>query len=136
MTQEGTVSNKLSTDQIISAIENLSVLELAELVKALEERFGVSAAPVAVAAPVAAAPGAPAAAPVEEQTEFDVILQSPGEKKIQVIKVVREITGLGLKEAKELVDSAPKAVKEKVSKQEAEQIKKKLEAEGAVVEIK
>lgn len=137
MTQEVPVSNKLSTDQIIAAIENLSVLELAELVKALEERFGVSAAPVAVAAPAAAAPGAPAAAaPVEEQTEFDVILQSPGEKKIQVIKVVREITGLGLKEAKDLVDSAPKVVKEKVSKQEAEQIKKKLEAEGAVVEIK
>jgi len=137
MTQEVTVSGKLSTDQIIAAIENLSVLELAELVKALEERFGVSAAPVTVAAPAAAAPGAPtAAAPVEEQMEFDVILQSPGEKKIQVIKVVREITGLGLKEAKDLVDSAPKVVKEKVSKQEAEQIKKKLEAEGAVVEIK
>lgn len=129
---------KLSKDEIVAAIENLTVLELAELVKALEERFGVSAAaPVAVAAGPAPA-GAPAAAapPAEEQTEFDVILASVGEKKIQVIKVVRELTGLGLKEAKDLVDGAPKPVKEKVSKQEAEQIKSKLEAEGATVEIK
>jgi large subunit ribosomal protein L7/L12 len=112
------------------------VLELAELVKALEEKFGVSAAaPVAVAAaPAGAAAAAPA--PVEEQTEFDVILQAVGEKKIQVIKVVRELTGLGLKEAKDLVDGAPKPVKEKVSRQEAEAIKKKLEAEGATVVIK
>ncbi|MDQ7829877.1 MAG: 50S ribosomal protein L7/L12 [Armatimonadota bacterium] len=129
---------KLSKDEIVAAIENLTVLELAELVKALEERFGVSAAaPVAVAAGPAPA-GAPAAAapPAEEQTEFDVILASVGEKKIQVIKVVRELTGLGLKEAKDLVDNAPRPVKEKVSRQEAEQIKAKLEAEGAKVEIK
>ncbi len=126
---------KLTKEEILGAIENLTVLELAELVKALEERFGVSAAaPVAVAAAPVAAGGAPAA--VEEQTEFDVILSAVGEKKIQVIKVVRELTGLGLKEAKELVDTAPKAVKEKVSRQEAEQVKAKLEAEGAKVEIR
>lgn len=130
-------ATKLSKDQIVEAIGQLTVLELADLVKALEEKFGVSAAaPVAVAAgPMAggAVAGAPAA---EEQTEFDAILKSVGEKKIQVIKVVRELTGLGLKEAKDLVDGAPKPVKEKVSKQEAEQIKTKLEAEGATVEIK
>jgi large subunit ribosomal protein L7/L12 len=128
---------KLSTEEIVEAIGNLTVLELADLVKALEQRFGITAAaPVAVAAAPAtsAAAGAPAA--VEEQTEFDVILKSVGEKKIQVIKVVRELTGLGLKEAKDLVDSAPKPIKEKVSKAEAEQIKAKLEAEGATVEIK
>ncbi len=127
---------KLTKDEIVDAISNLTVLELAELVKALEEKFGVSAAaPVAVAAaPAGAAAAAPA--PVEEQTEFDVILQTVGEKKIQVIKVVRELTGLGLKEAKDLVDGAPKPVKEKVSRQEAEAIKKKLEAEGATVVIK
>jgi large subunit ribosomal protein L7/L12 len=125
---------KLTKEEILGAIENLTVLELAELVKALEERFGVSAAaPVAVAAAPAVA-ATPAAA--EEQTEFDVILSAVGEKKIQVIKVVRELTGLGLKEAKELVDSAPKPVKEKVSRQEAEQVKAKLEAEGAKVEIR
>jgi len=127
---------KLSKDEILGAIENLTVLELAELVKALEERFGVSAAaPVAVAAAPMMAVGAPAVA-VEEQTEFDAVLAAVGDKKIQVIKVVRELTGLGLKEAKELVDTAPKPVKEKVSKQEAEQIKAKLEAEGAKVDIK
>ena len=127
---------KLSKDEILGAIENLTVLELAELVKALEERFGVSAAaPVAMAAAPMMAAGAPAAA-VEEQTEFDAFLAAVGDKKIQVIKVVRELTGLGLKEAKELVDTAPKPVKEKVSKQEAEQIKAKLEAEGAKVDIK
>jgi len=127
---------KLSKDEILGAIENLTVLELAELVKALEERFGVSAAaPVAMAAAPMMAAGAPAAA-VEEQTEFDAVLAAVGDKKIQVIKVVRELTGLGLKEAKELVDTAPKPVKEKVSKQEAEQIKAKLEAEGAKVDIK
>jgi len=127
---------KLSKEEIVGAIEGLTVLELAELVKALEERFGVTAAaPVAVAAAAAGtAAGAPAAA--EEQTEFDAILAAVGEKKIQVIKVVRELTGLGLKEAKELVDTAPKPVKEKVSRQEADQIKAKLEAEGAKVEIK
>ena len=127
---------KLSKDEILGAIENLTVLELAELVKALEERFGVSAAaPVAMAAAPLMAAGAPAAV-VEEQTEFDAVLAAVGDKKIQVIKVVRELTGLGLKEAKELVDTAPKPVKEKVSKQEAEQIKAKLEAEGAKVDIK
>jgi len=127
---------KLGKDEILGAIENLTVLELAELVKALEERFGVSAAaPVAVAAAPMMAVGAPAVA-VEEQTEFDAVLAAVGDKKIQVIKVVRELTGLGLKEAKELVDTAPKPVKEKVSKQEAEQIKAKLEAEGAKVDIK
>ncbi|HAA90670.1 MAG: 50S ribosomal protein L7/L12 [Thermoanaerobacterales bacterium 50_218] len=122
--------------EIIEAVKNMTVLELAELVKALEEEFGVSAAaPVAVAAgpAPAAAEEAPAA---EEKTEFDVILKAPGDKKINVIKVVREITGLGLKDAKELVDSAPKPVKEKVSKEEAETIKKKLEEAGAEVELK
>ena len=127
---------KLSKDEILGAIENLTVLELAELVKALEEKFGVSAAaPVAMAASPLATAGAPMAA-AEEQTEFDAILAAVGDKKIQVIKVVRELTGLGLKEAKERVDTAPKPVKEKVSQQEAEQIKAKLEAEGAKVDIK
>lgn len=123
----------MNKDQIIEAIEKMTVLELAELVKELEEKFGVSAAaPVAVAA--AAAPAAAAAA--EEQTEFDVILTSAGAGKIGVIKVVRELTGLGLKEAKAVVDEAPKAVKEKVSKADAEAIKAKLEEAGASVEIK
>lgn len=127
---------KLTKEEILAAIEDLTVLELAELVKGLEQRFGVSAAaPVAVAATSAAAAG-PQAPAVEEQTEFDVILSTVGEKKIQVIKVVRELTGLGLKEAKALVDTSPKPVKEKVGKQEAEQIKAKLEAEGAKVDIK
>ncbi|MBE3572466.1 MAG: 50S ribosomal protein L7/L12 [Moorella humiferrea] len=122
--------------EIIEAVKGLTVLELADLVKALEEEFGVSAAaPVAMAvAPGAAA--APAEAQAEEQTEFDVILKSAGDKKINVIKVVREITALGLKEAKDLVDNAPKPVKEKVSKEEAESIKAKLEEAGATVEIK
>ncbi|MCS7235854.1 MAG: 50S ribosomal protein L7/L12 [Armatimonadota bacterium] len=125
---------KLTTAEIVEAIGNLTVLELAELVKALEDKFGVSAAaPVAVAvAPQAAA----APAPEEEQTEFDVILKAAGPNKIQVIKVVRELTGLGLKEAKDLVDGAPKPVKEKVSKQEAEAIKAKLQEVGADVEVK
>jgi large subunit ribosomal protein L7/L12 len=127
---------KISKEELLEAIESLTVLELADLIKALEERFGVSAAPMALAAAPAAGGGAAPAAAVEEQTEFDAILASIGEKKIQVIKVVRELTGLGLKEAKDLVDTAPKPVKEKVSKQEAEQIKTKLEAEGAKVEIK
>ena len=130
------MATKLGKEEIVEAIGNLTVLELAELVKTLESKFGVSAAaPVAVAAGPAAGAGAGAAA-VEEQTEFDAVLKTVGEKKIQVIKVVRELTGLGLKEAKDLVDGAPKAVKEKVSKQEAEQIKAKLEAEGATVEVK
>lgn len=123
--------------EVLEIVKGMTVLELAELVKAFEEEFGVSAAaPVAYAA--APAPGAAAAAPaeVEEQTEFDVILASAGDKKIQVIKVVRELTGLGLKEAKDLVDGAPKPVKEKIPRQEAEQIKAKLEEAGATVEIK
>ncbi|RME85672.1 MAG: 50S ribosomal protein L7/L12 [Zetaproteobacteria bacterium] len=126
---------QITKEQLIEAIENMTVLELSELVKELEERFGVSAAaPVAVAA---AAPGAAGAeAQAEEKTEFDVILTSAGDKKIQVIKAVREITGLGLKDAKDLVESAPKPVKEGVSKEEAEEIKKKLEEAGASVELK
>ena len=131
------MATKLSKDEIIEAISGLTLLETAELVKALEEKFGVSAAaPMAMAAMPMPGAGAGAAAAVEEQTEFDAILKTIGEKKIQVIKVVRELTGLGLKEAKDLVDGAPKPVKEKVSKQEAEQIKTKLEAEGATVEVK
>jgi len=121
---------KLTTAEFIEAIKELTVLELNELVKACEEEFGVSAA--AGVAVVAAGP----AAEVEEQTEFDVILTSAGASKVKVIKVVREITGLGLKEAKAVVDEAPKAIKEAVSKEEAEAIKAKLEAEGAVVEVK
>ncbi|WP_456384703.1 50S ribosomal protein L7/L12 [Persephonella sp.] len=124
----------ISKEEIKEAIKNMTVLELAELVKELEEEFGVSAAAMVAAAPAAGAAGGAAAA--EEKTEFDVILQSPGDKKINVIKVVREITGLGLKEAKELVDNAPKPVKEGVSKEEAEQIKAKLEEAGATVEVK
>lgn len=125
----------MSKDQILEAIENMTVLELSELVKALEEKFGVSAAaPVAVAAMPGAAGGA--AAEAEEKTDFDVVLTSAGDKKIQVIKVVREITGLGLKEAKDLVDGAPNPVKEGVGKEEAEQIKEKLEEAGATVELK
>ncbi|RMD45405.1 MAG: 50S ribosomal protein L7/L12 [Aquificota bacterium] len=124
----------ISKEDIKEAIKNMTVLELAELVKELEEEFGVSAAAMVAAAP--AAGGAAGGAAAEEKTEFDVILQSPGDKKINVIKVVREITGLGLKEAKALVDEAPKPVKEGVSKEEAEQIKAKLEEAGATVEIK
>lgn len=124
----------MTKEQMIEAIEKMTVLELAELVKALEEKFGVSAAaPVAVAAAAPAAGGAAAAA---EQTEFDVILTNAGAGKVGVIKVVREITGLGLKEAKDLVDGAPKAVKEKVAKDEAEAIKAKLVEAGATVEVK
>ncbi len=125
---------KLSVDEFIKNVEEMTVLELNQLVKKLEEHFGVSAAVPVAAAGAAAAPGAAAAA--EEQTEFNVILQEVGEKKINVIKVVREITSLGLKEAKDLVDGAPKAVKEGVSKQEADDMKKKFEEAGAKVEIK
>jgi len=126
---------EITKEDVIKFIENMSVLELSQLVKELEEKFGVSAAaPVAVAAAPAAAAGEAAAA--EEKTEFDVILKDIGAQKIQVIKVVRAITGLGLKEAKELVDNPGKPVKEKVSKEEAEQIKAKLEEVGASVEIK
>jgi large subunit ribosomal protein L7/L12 len=120
----------MSRDQIIEAIKNMTVLELNELVKACEEEFGVSAA-----APVAMA-GAAVAAPVEEKTEFDVVLVSAGAEKIKVIKVVRELTGLGLKEAKDLVDNAPKTVKEGAAKAEAEEIKAKLTEVGAAVEVK
>ncbi len=124
--------------EVLEIVKGMTVLELAELVKAFEEEFGVSAAaPVTVAAMPGAAPAA-AAAPAEEeqQTEFDVILAAVGSEKVKVIKVVREITGLGLKEAKDLVDSAPKPVKEKISKEEAEAIKAKLTEVGATVEIK
>lgn len=122
----------MNIEQILEAIENMKVLELNELVKAAEEKFGVSAsAPVMVAGGAAAGGGA-----AEEKTEFDVILTSAGSSKVGVIKEVRGITGLGLKEAKEVVDNAPKAVKEGVSKEEAEQIKEKLEAAGASVEVK
>ncbi len=125
--------SKISKEDVVAFIENMTVLELADFVKELEDKFGVSAAaPVAVAAVAGAA--APAAA--EEKTEFDVVLMSAGEKKIQVIKEVRGVTSLGLKEAKDLVDGAPKTVKEKVSKEEAEDIKKKLVEAGATVEIK
>ena len=122
----------MTKEQIMEAIESMTVLELSELVKALEEKFGVSAA-----TPVAAAAAAPAAAAAaEEQTEFDVILASAGASKINVIKVVREVPGLGLKEAKEVVDGAPKAVKEKISKADADALKAKLEEAGATVEVK
>jgi len=120
-------------EKIIEELEQLSLLEIVELTKMMEEKWGVSAQAVAAVAAVPGAAGGEAQA--EEKTEFDVVLKSPGAKKIQVIKVVREITGLGLKEAKELVDKAPSKVKEGVSKEEAEQIKAKLEEVGAEVEI-
>ncbi|MFZ5634537.1 MAG: 50S ribosomal protein L7/L12 [Bacillota bacterium] len=124
-------------NEILEAVKGLTVLELAELVKKFEEEFGVSAAaPVAVAAAAPGAAAAAAPAEEEEQTEFDVILASVGDKKINVIKVVREITGLGLKEAKDLVDNVPKPVKEKVNKEEANALKAKLEEQGATVEVK
>jgi len=127
----------LTTEQLLEAFEKMTVLELAEFKKAFEERFGVTAAaPVAVAAAPAAAAAAPAAAAEEEQTEFTVVLAEVGPNKIPVIKVVRELTGLGLKEAKDLVDGAPKPVKEGVSKEEAAKIKAALEEQGAKVEIK
>jgi large subunit ribosomal protein L7/L12 len=127
---------EIKKDDVVKFIENMTVLELANLIKELEDKFGVSAA--AVAAPMAMAmPGAGgAAAPAEEQTEFDVILTNAGEKRINVIKVVREVTGLGLKEAKDFVDALPKPVKEGVPKNEAEEIKKKLEEAGATAEVK
>ena len=133
MTEQANVEVTQEMEQFISYVEKLSVLELSKLVKALEDRLGVSAAaPVAVAA----APAAAAAAPAEEKTEFDVILSDVGANKIAVIKVVREIAGLGLKEAKELVEGAPKAVKEGASKEEADKIKEQLTAAGAKVEVK
>lgn len=119
----------ITNEQMIEHISNMSVLDLANLVKELEDKFGVSAAPVAVA-------GGGAAAAAEEKTEFDVVLADAGDKKINVIKEVRAITGLGLKEAKEIVEGAPKTLKEAVSKEEADEMKKKLEAAGAKVELK
>jgi large subunit ribosomal protein L7/L12 len=126
----------ISTEDFVKQIETMTVLDLANLVKALEDRFGVSAAAAAVAAPAAGGGPAAAAAPVEEQTEFTVVLQEAGEKKINVIKAVREVTSLGLKEAKDLVEGAPQTVKEGVSKEEAEKIKKAFEDAGAKVTIK
>lgn len=121
---------------IVDQIKELTLLEASELVKLMEETFGVSAAAAAVAAPAAGGGGGEAAAPAEEQTEFDVILQAAGGQKINVIKVVREVTSLGLKEAKDLVEAAPKAVKEGVSKEEAETVRQKLADAGATVEVK
>ena len=128
------MAEKLTPQEVLEAIESWTVLELSEFVKAAEEKFGVTAAPVGVAAAAPAA--AEAAAPEEEKVQFDVILISAGEKKIPVIKEVRAVTNLGLKEAKALVEEAPMPVKEKVGKEEAEQIKKKLEEAGASVELK
>jgi large subunit ribosomal protein L7/L12 len=125
----------VSKEELIESIENMTVLELSELVKALEEHFGVSATAV-TAAPAAGAAGDGAAAAEEEQTEFDVVLQGPGEKKIQVIKVVRAATGLGLKEAKALVDEAPNPVKEALSREDADALKAQLEEAGASVELR
>ncbi len=124
----------ITNDQVIEYLSNLSVMDIAKLTKTLEEKWGVKAAPVAVAAPAGGA--APAAAAVEEKTEFNVELKEAGANKIAVIKVVREITGLGLKEAKDLVEGAPKTLKEGVSKADADEMKKKLEEAGAKVELK
>lgn len=123
----------VSKEDILEAISNMSVMDVVELVKSMEDKFGVSAAAVAVAAPAA---GGAAAAAAEEKTEFNVVLAKAGDNKINVIKVVRELTGLGLKEAKDLVEAAPKAVKEGVAKAQADEMKKKLEEAGATVEIK
>src|SRR2546422_4138946 len=126
-----------TVEQIAEELNKLTLLEASQLSKLLQEKWGVSAAaPMAVAAVAGAAGGGAAVAATEEKTEFDLILNAAGEKKIQVIKVVRELTGLGLKEAKDLVDGAPKAVKEKVTKAEAEDMKKKLEEQGATVQVK
>jgi large subunit ribosomal protein L7/L12 len=124
----------ITREQIVDYLSNLPVIDLAGLIKTLEDKWGVKAAPVAVAGP--AAPAAAAAAPAEEKTEFNVELKEAGANKIAVIKVVREITGLGLKEAKDLVEGAPKTLKESVSKTEADEMKKKLEEAGAKVELK
>ena len=126
----------LTKEEILDAIASMSVLELSELIKAMEEKFGVSAAAAVAVAAAPAAGGAAAAPAAEEKTEFDVFLQEAGAKKVEVIKIVRAATGLGLKEAKDLVDGAPKPVKEGISKDEAEKLKKELEAAGAKVEIK
>jgi large subunit ribosomal protein L7/L12 len=125
----------ISREQVVDYLSNLPVIQMAELIKSLEDKWGVKAAPAMVAGPAAGGGAAPAAA-AEEQTEFNVILAGAGANKIQVIKVVREITGLGLKEAKDLVEAAPKAVKEGVSKADAEDMKKKLVEAGATVELK
>ena len=129
---------KLTTkEEIIAAVKSMTVIDLADLVKALESEFGVSAAPVAVAAAPAAAPSQPAEAPPEEEkTEFSITLKSIGEKKIEVIKAMREVTDLGLKQANDFVEAAPQVVKEAISKEEVTAIKQKLEAAGAIVEIK
>ena len=129
-------ANMTTKEEMITAIKSMTVLELAELVKALEEEFGVSAATIAAPAAAATAPTATAVPEVEEQTEFSVILKDIGANKINVIKAVREVTTLGLKESKDLVESAPKAVKEGVTKEEANSVKEKLEAAGATVEVK
>ena len=126
----------LTKDQVVDYLSNLPVIQIAELIKTLEDKWGVKAAPAAVAVAAGGGGGAAAAAPVEEQTEFNVILAASGANKIQVIKVVREITGLGLKEAKDLVEAAPKPLKEGVSKADAEDMKKKLTEAGATVELK
>jgi large subunit ribosomal protein L7/L12 len=126
----------LSNQEIVDALKEKSLLETSELVKMIEETFGVSAAAAVASAPTAAAAGGEAAAPAEEKTEFDVVLQAAGGNKINVIKVVREVTALGLKEAKDLVEAAPKAVKEGVSKEEAETVRQKLADAGATVEVK
>ena len=126
----------MSKEEIIEAIADMSVMDVVELVEAMEEKFGVSAAAAVAAGPVAAGPTGGAAEAAEEQTEFDVSLTDTGDKKVNVIKAVRLITGLGLKEAKGLVDSAPSAIKEGVSKEEAEEIKTQLEEAGAAVEVK
>jgi large subunit ribosomal protein L7/L12 len=126
----------LSNDEILDAIGNKTVIELADLIEAFKTKFNVTIAAPVAAAPAAGGGGAAAAAPVEEKTEFTVVLKDAGAKKIQVIKVVREVTSLGLKEAKDLVDAPPSTVKEGVAKAEAEEIKKKLEEQGAVVELK
>jgi large subunit ribosomal protein L7/L12 len=123
----------VSKEEILDAISNMTVMDIVDLIKQMEDKFGVSAASVAMAAPAA---GGAAAAPAEEKTEFNVILAKVGDNKINVIKVVREITGLGLKEAKDLVEGAPKAVKEGVDKKTADELKKKLEEAGATVETK
>jgi large subunit ribosomal protein L7/L12 len=126
----------LSKDEILEAIGNMSVFELAELIEAFKSKFNVTISAAPAAAPAAGGAGAAPAAAVEEKTEFDVVLKDAGAKKIQVIKVVRELTGLGLKEAKDLVDGAPQTVKSGVSKDEAATVKAKLEEQGAVVEVK
>jgi large subunit ribosomal protein L7/L12 len=126
----------ITREQVVDYLSNLPVIQLADLIKTLEDKWGVKAAPAAIAVAGGAAPGAAAAAPVEEKTEFNVELKEAGGNKISVIKVVREITGLGLKEAKDLVEGAPKTLKEAISKAEADEMKKKLEEAGAKVELK